>query len=288
MAAVKSIRPVAGLFCALLCMAMAGCAPHPKPKPESLNCERLTSVEEAVSLFDQQRENRISLRSGGDCRIMWYDEKGGKHEEKPSVKLFFCPPEKVFLIGTGLIGEMLRLATNEQEFYLRIKPKEVSAYWFGRRNTLRDCSETMLINPESLLESLGLVRVDPTWILTRDHDMDVLTKLHPDGKIAREIWIDCFSRQVRRMTYHSRTGQKLATVELTDYKTVGTAVDVPQHIEMTIHNTEQKQARVELKLSGVQPFEPNQKQREGLFERADSSGFEHVYELTTDCRFIEQ
>ncbi|MBN1124438.1 MAG: hypothetical protein JXA82_05470 [Sedimentisphaerales bacterium] len=276
------------LVWAPFCVAIAGCTPPLKPLPESLDCDRLTSVEEAISLFDRRRESLISLRSGGDCRILWYDEKGGKHEEKPSVKLFFCPPEKVFLVGTGLIGEMLRLATNEQEFYLRIKPKEVSAYWYGSRDMLRYCSETMLINPESLLEAMGLVQVDPTWILTRDGSMDVLTKLHPDGKIAREIWIDCALRQVRRMTYHGRTGQKLVTVELADYGIVDLKIEVPQQIEMTIHGTEQKDALVQLKLSGIKPFEPTEKQREGLFERADSGGFEHVYELTSDCQFVEQ
>lgn len=269
-----------------LLLILGGCAAPPQEPGAPLPGK--ATIAEAVAALDARRAALIPLRAGGQCRIKWWDDEDKVHEESCSIELRVCPPQRVFLVGSGLLGEMIRLGADENAFYLRVKPKEVSAYWGGRRDQLAACGQTLWINPDNLLEALGVVRVDRSWILQHENGTDILTRLSPDGRLAKQIRIDCGGYRVRRIDYHAPGGALAATIEMNDYEAIEGGVVVPTRLEMTVYRSEGKHAVVTLDLSGVRRFEPTDAQKEKLFRPADTRGFKHVYRLDEHCRFVPQ
>ena len=275
--------PVAVLV--VLSLGLAGCAGPPQKGRQAIAGK--ATIAEAMETLQQRRAALVPLRSGGQCRIKWFDDEGKRHEESCSIELRVCPPQRVFLRGSGLLGEMIRLGADENDFYLRIKPKEVSVYWGGRRSLLASCSQTLWINPDSLLEALGVVQIDLSWVLQHDVDTDVLTYLSPEGRVAKVISIDCRDYRPRRIDYHASNGARMATVEMDAYKTVEPGLEVPTQLRMTVYRP-QGDTEVMLELGNVRRFEPTEAQRQRLFRRADTRGFKHIYELDENCRFVPQ
>jgi len=274
-------------------LGLVGCAGPPKAEvPEEPACE--LTLEEVIAGLEARRAAMVPLRAGGQCRIAWWDEDGQRHEESCSIQLRVCPPRRVFLVGSGLLGEMIRLGADETDFYLRIKPKEVSAYWGGRRERLAGCGQRLWLDPDNLLEALGQVTVDRSWVLLPEGGQVVLVRVGADGRLVKQIAVECGTGRVRRIDYHASDGAFAATVEMGDYKAIkagdeadGGVLEVPTELRMTAHGARGKRAEVALELSGVRRFEPTEAQMEKLFRRADAAGMEHVYELDEGCRFVE-
>ena len=141
-----------------------GCAPQIHTPPVQ-TCPGVASAVEIVVDLQTIRDAVVPIRSGGSCRIRWIGSDHKIHEENPSIDIRFVPPDRFFLRGNILGSETIRMGSNADEFWLAAPPKEISSYWWGRRDRLRSCKTRLWLNPAVLLECCGLYDLEGPWSL---------------------------------------------------------------------------------------------------------------------------
>jgi hypothetical protein len=125
---------------------LVGCAPEIR-KPLEI-CPGKGSVAEALSALQSHWQNMEPLKASGQCLLEHYIEGERKpHKEKFSVKLWVNPPVEIYLQGdVALVPKAIVLGSNAEMFWLSIRPKEISTYWWGKWSQ-QDSSKTLMINP---------------------------------------------------------------------------------------------------------------------------------------------
>ena len=270
-----------------------GCEPPLKPPvgDEIKLLKGKPDIAAAVGAINANRQFVKPIRAGGNCLIEWFDDDGKKHKENPAIQLRLVPPDHLYFSGDILGGEAIRFGTNPEEFWFRIKPKEVSGYWWGKRSTARACGAGRHLGPESLLEALGLVDVDHTWILSSKPGYDILTLKGNAGLPIKRIEIDWRDYLVRKIEHFDEFGEITVVVNMSKY-TVGAGeiagIVVPTRIIIAYLNMPNGGLLTDITLRDLKPFRPTEAQMKGkLFTRPDTKGFEDIYELDKDCRFIK-
>ncbi|MCJ7729129.1 MAG: hypothetical protein MUO27_04525, partial [Sedimentisphaerales bacterium] len=106
---------------------VAGCQP-PQQKKASV-CPGKSAAADALSALSSQARKAVPLKATGQCLLEYYVE-GKKHRENFPIKLWVNPPVEVYLQGEVAFDPRgLVLGSNESEFWLAVKPDEISSYW---------------------------------------------------------------------------------------------------------------------------------------------------------------
>ena len=276
-------------YIAAAILILAGCAPKIR-KPTEI-CPGKESVAEALAALQSQSQNMMPLRAYGQCRLEYYVE--GKKEpqsENFNVKLWVNPPVEIYLRGDKtFVPKAIVLGSNEREFWLSIRPKEISTHWWGRWSE-QDFSERLMINPKTLLEALGIGGVDTEqdWSLSNEGTFDILTK-RERGVITRKIYIYNCDYRVRKIEFFDPHGQAVACAELDEYEEVSEGFSVPALIKVTTYNQSNAQdsLSITVKLRSIKPAKITEQRRKLLFERPKPRAFKHVLEYR-DGKWIEQ
>ena len=271
-----------------------GCEPGLK-EPLGREIELLKGkpdISAAVAAINAHRQFVKPIRAGGNCLIEWYDSDGKKHKENPAIQLRLVPPDHLYFSGDILGGEAIRFGTNPEEFWFRIKPKEVSGYWWGKRTTARTCGAGRHLGPESLLEALGVVDIDYTWTLSSRPGYDILTLKGDAGLPVKRIHVDWRDYLVRTIEHFDEFGDISVVVKMSKY-TDGTGemagIVVPTRIAIVYLNMPNGGLLTDMTLRDLKPFRPSEAQMKGkLFKRPPDNGFENIYELDKDCKFTKQ
>ncbi|RKY10877.1 MAG: hypothetical protein DRP65_05780 [Planctomycetota bacterium] len=266
-----------------LCVFISGCAAPPVEDAATICTDK--SIGQVVQIFRQRRENVRPLRAGGSMRLEWYDSEDKKHEENLNIDLRFCPPESIYFRGSSILGEVVRLGANAQQFWVMIKPKEISTYQWGPRSRVERCSGRQWLNPGNLFEALGMLWIDTGWSVSGDDDLQAMTKTSDRGNVVQKIYVGCNDYLARRIEYYDAEGQVALVLKLDGYRPVGDAAPVPTRINITHYETN---IVADIVLKNVKLFEPSPKQLTGLFTRPEPAGFEHVFKLNENCEFVEQ
>ena len=138
-------------------LILAGCVSEVQEPMEI--CPGKESAAEALAALQWQSQNVVSLRAKGQCHLQ-YSVGRKKHNENLTVTVLLQPPSRIYLQGdAALVPRAVVLGSNEQEFWLSIRPKEISTHWWGKWSD-QDSSEGHIINPRTLLEALGIARAD--------------------------------------------------------------------------------------------------------------------------------
>jgi hypothetical protein len=246
---------------------------------------------QSLDVLNERSENAVSLRANGQCRLQYYDG-GKKHKENFPVKVWVNPPAEIYLQGdVAFDARGIVLGSNEDEFWLAMKPKEISGYWWGRWSDA-NCPEMLMISPKLLLEGLGIVMVDTdehNWRLSNKDGFDVLTKHSDQGVVQKSIHVDCCDYLIAKIEYFDAGGQAIAVVDLDKYKEVVEDFFVPAGIKITTYGEQAVEDSVEVSFSlrSIKPASFTDKQRDRLFRRPEPRGFEHIYEIV-DGEMIEQ
>src|SRR4030042_229361 len=126
--------------------------------PKSVRiCPGKESVTESLSLLRVQLESAVPLKADGQCLLQYHDENGRPKKENFPVKLFVNPPAEIYLQGdVAFDPKGIILGSNKEEFWLAIRPKEISTYWWGRWAE-QDGFNKLVISPKTLLEAFGVV-----------------------------------------------------------------------------------------------------------------------------------
>ena len=321
-----NIRLFAGFVAAIL--IFSGCAAQIQ-KPVRV-CPGKESIAESLSSLRLQLENAVPLKANGQCLLQYYAEDRKPKKENFPVKLWVNPvrsphqqgsdvrrltsngvnpPVEIYMQGdVAFDPKGIVLGSNEDEFWLAIKLKEVSGYWWGRWSE-EDYPEKLMISPRLVLEALGIAAVGDieSWSLSKEGAFDVLTKQEGGAK-TRKIYInngstgspsdsasslqaraksrDC-DYLVRRVEYFDDDGRATVVTELDKYKELIKGFFVPTFIKIINRTDSNKEDLVQITLSSVKPANFTDKQRKRLFIRPEPQGFKHIYKIV-DGNVIEQ
>jgi hypothetical protein len=276
------------LFAAAL--VVGGCAPELQV-PKRI-CPGKQTVVQSLDALNARSRNAVSLRANGQCRLQYYDG-GKKHKENFPVKVWANPPAEIYLQGdVAFDARGIVLGSNEEEFWLAMKRKEISGYWWGLWSDA-NCPEMLMISPKLLLEGLGIMAIDSyqgNWSLSNEDGFDVLTTHSNKGVVQKRIYVDCCDHLVEKIEYFDASGQAIAVVELDKYKEVlKEGFIVPAGIKITTYGGQAVEDSVEVNFSlrSIKPASFSDKQRNRLFTRPEPRGFDHIYKIV-DGEMIEQ
>jgi hypothetical protein len=278
-----SERLIMSLLAAIL--ILAGCTPQIR-QPTKI-CPGKNSVAEALTALQSHAQNAVPLKAHGDCRLEYYVEgKKKPQRESLNVKLRVNPPDEIYLQGDKpLISKAIVVGSNEQEFWLAIKP-EISLYYWGLWSE-QDSGGGLVINPRTLLEALGIEQIDAgqDWSLSNEGPFDILTK-RERGLITKKIHIFSCDYRVRKTEFFDTKGRAIASAELDRYKEVSEGFFVPALIKVTTfaRNDDEDPFSITLNLTSIKSYK---KWPSLLFERREPKGFKHVGRIANG-KLIEQ
>ncbi len=258
-------------------MVLSGCGVQ---VPKQLRiCPGAGSASEVEALMKLQGSRAVPLKVNGSC--VWQQSKDGilQRREGFNVKLWVDWPDRIRLQGDAAFDPTAIVSgSNEKEYWLAIRPKEISGYWWGRWEKT-DSFDGLKISPKILLEAMGAVEVDFSqgWSLTNEGAFDVLTKVS-EGLDVKKVYIFNCDKRVAKIEYFDGEGERKVTVELKDYKKVTDDFYVPGVMKF-ISNIEREVEDIFLiTIVSAKEAKFSEQQRKRLFEKPSMEGFEHIVE----------
>lgn len=271
---------------ALAILAIAGCAPDLK-QPTHV-CPGKRSASQSLDSLRLTSESVLPLKATGRCVARFYVEDKEYHESFP-VTLWVNPPAQIRLHGDIFLNPRgIVLGSNEREFWLEIKPKEISTYHWGLWSE-QNSSQSIIFNPETLLEALGIVPPggDESWSLSNEGAFDVLTKRNDQGRIIKKVYIYSCDYRVSKIEYFNVDGEVVAVAELFQYKEMSKGFFVPHVIKIITYAQEGREDSVVITLNSVKADKFDKKKQDVYFNRRKPKGFKHVYRII-EGHMIEQ
>lgn len=262
----------------------AGCAGlQEKPLPI---CPGSQNVQEALQVLRARADVAVAFRATGQCQLEYHvpDGKGTKGQTLALQNVFFQPPSDVYIQGnvTG-VPMALVVGSNETEFWLALRPKEIDSYYWGRWDEAAN-AEGMLINPAIVLEAFGILgHDDPNarWSFEKQGPYDVLTRLNAVGQPARRLYVYSCDGFVHKMEYFGPDGGVVATAELKQYKPVVGNFQVPTRIHVATMDRAGQEDTIDIQLSAGRETTFSGAARARAFTRnpREMGQFGHVYRL---------
>ena len=274
-----------GLWIAgLAAIVLAGCAgPREKPLPI---CPGSSNAQEALQVLRARAKLAVSFATTGECRLAYHvpDEKGLKRQSLNLRPVWFQPPSDVFIQGGALGNEnAVTVGSNNSEFWLAMRPKEISSYYWGRWDEAAN-AEGMLINPAVVLQAFGILgHEDPNavWRFEKQGPYDVLTRLNAVGQPAQRLYIYTCDYLVHKIEHFGPEGHVVATAELKDFVPVTSTFRVPRQIHVTTIDRDGREDTIYIELNTIKEKTFTEAQRLRAFAQnlSETGRFDHVYQL---------
>jgi hypothetical protein len=264
---------------------LSGCAAQ-TPQPMR-RCEGKKTTAEAIETLNSRRDKALPIRATGQC-LLRYHAEGKEHKENFPVKLWFNPPDEIYLQGDIAFNAAgLVIGSNAEEFWFWLKPKEISSYWWGKWSQAGVWNR-LAISPIVLLEAFGDVNVrQGDWALSRSGDFDLLSLYNEQNALAQKVYIERCDYIVAKDERLDAAGDIFFKAQFADYEKISEGFLVPKQIKMTAVSDDANEDSVEISLVSVQPTQLGQQQRQRLFVRPKPLGFDHVYKIV-NVKAIEQ
>ena len=276
-------------YIAVVIVVLAGCTPQIRQPLEI--CPGKSSVAEALAALQSHSQNVVPMRAYGQCRFEYYVEgKKKPQRENFDLRLWVNPPVEIYLQGDkALVPKAILLGSNEQQFWLSIRPNEISTHWWGNWAE-QDLSEGLVINPRTLLESLGIGEIETwqDWSLSNEGHYDIIAK-RQEGVVIKKIYIYICEYLVRKIEFFDPDGQAVADAELDKYKKVSDGFSIPSLIKIKTYAQETAEAplSITLNLKSIKPAKITELRRKVLFALPTPRGFKHKYRIVNGKWFEE-
>ena len=264
-------------------LALAGCAQLVQ-EPIRI-CPGKDSAEQALSVLNSQAQQAVPFRAIGQCLFEYREKDGSKHKQNIPVSIWLEPPCRMYVQGSVAVDpRAVVIGSNEDEFWLTVRPKDVSSYYWGEWNEAGYVDD-LVVNPKIVLESLGILATgevgvdDPNWTLSTEGAYDVLTCHSDSGRVLKRVYIYNCDYLVRRIEYYDETGEVSATAELSGYERLSDGFWVPKRIEIKKRNGTSGTDSIKIRLDSVKAAKFSEKLRSRIFHRPAPSGFEHVFKV---------
>jgi len=283
------------LFIAIVAAAviLAGCG---RPEREPLKvCEGKGSAVESLFAVRLRSANVVPVRATGTCRMQYYVEgKRKPQKEAIPVKLWMNPPSEVYLQGdVAFDARGLVLGANKDEFWLSIRPKKVSSYWWGSWSQ-NDYAHNLMLSPKIVLEAIGITATEGDgddkgdWSLSNEGPFDILTRRSETGLISKRIYVCSCDYLVRKIEYFNDFGQMEVVAEIQWYKEVVDGFSAPTSIRVIKRTGTGKDDWASVTLKSIREWTKiSEKQLKYLFTRPSSERFKYVYEVVHG-KWVEQ
>jgi hypothetical protein len=272
-------------------LILTGCAEQIR-QPTRVCPGKETAIE-ALAALELHSQKVAPLKANGQCRLEYYADGKLKKENFP-VKLWLNPPSEIYLQGDVAFDPRgIVLGSNEDEFWLAVRLKEISSYWWGGWTETAGAGG-LLIDPRIVLEALGIVVVDgvetgiENWSLSQEGAFDVLETRSDQAGTIKKIYIYNCDYSVRKIQYFNADDESELVVELNKYKQVVEGFFTPSVIKITKHGDNvEDSASVTVSLTSIKPKSFSVKQRDLLFNHPEPKGFKHFF-INVDGKWIEQ
>lgn len=264
------------LLYSVVTFLLVGCTPE-KQRQVVRQCPGKESADQALAALEISESKLSPFMAYGSGYVSFYEDKVDKprNEKIPTIKLWFRPPYDMRFWGDVAFNPRgLDVGSNEREFWLAAKPKEIgNVYIWGLWSEQSDETE-MILSPSVLLQALGVVeaRDDQVWYFSPDKSGDVLTLYNADGRIVKKVHIENCQYRISSIEYFDLQQELSTTLKLGDYKSVN-GMYVPAEIAIINHNYDGTEDTFEIKLKSVKPAD---KIKNSVFERPDTKGFEEI------------
>jgi hypothetical protein len=269
------------LLYSVIAVVLVGCAPE-KPQP-ARQCPGKDSTDQALAALETSASQLRPFVAYGSGQVSFYEEKKSKprNEKITTIKLWFEPPWNMRFWGDVAFNPRgLDVGSNEREFWLAAKPKEIgNVYIWGLWSQQTDATE-MMLSPKVLLLALGVLeaRDDQVWSFSPDKSGDMLTLYNADGRIVKKVHIDNCRYHISSIEFFNPQQELATTLRLGDYRDID-VMFIPAEITIINHNYDGTEDTFEIRLKSIKP---SGKIKKGVFERPDTKGFEEVDQLIGD------
>ena len=278
-------------FYSVVLLFLGGCAEQVR-RPVRI-CPGKASVDEAISVLDSRIKGAVPLRARGQCLLRYKDQARKTAAQNFPVQLWLNPPYRIYMQGNVAVDpRAVVVGANEEEFWLIIRPKEISSYYWGKWNEASYVDE-LVVSPKIVLEAFGILTMGgqgtggETWRLAKEGAYDVLTSHDEDGRMLRRIYVYNCDYLVRRIEYMDKTEQVAVVAELGGYRRVAEGFLAPTTIMVSKRTGDGRDDSIKITLSSLEPAAFSEKVQNRIFSRPKSQGFKHVYRVA-DGNMIEE
>lgn len=231
-------------------------------------CPGKMSVEESLAALRANAQKATSIGANGNCMLRYHIDGKKKKDGPFATTLRVDPPRHMYLqINVAFDPTGIVAGANDEEFWLAIKPKEMSGYWHGRWSEVGR-SERLLFNPKVMLEALGIADVgeggEANWSLSNEGPFDILVLRDSAGMMAKRVYVYSCEYVVRKIEYFDVYGQPEVTADLGRYVQVVEGFSVPTMITIS-YRTEMGEDSAKFTLSTPKAVTLSEKQMRGLF-----------------------
>jgi hypothetical protein len=283
------------LWALALGILLAGsCAPQPEPLRI---CPGKATVAEALQTLEMRAARAVPLRAHGQAVLTYHvPDKNRVERHNVPMQLLFAPPADIYIQGSvGVDGKAIIMGSNERDFWLALRPKEISSYYVGQWREVRDF-EGLMVSPRIVLEAMGLVTEPNTvvdekqWTLKYERPCDVVTRRDSAGRPVKRLYIYACDYSIRRIEYFDRRGKVVAVAQLRGYKPVeqgaGSSAaggrvtepfDVPTRIDVVATGPEGQKDSIVMEIRSATMTRINERQRQLYLNPPPADRYEHVY-----------
>lgn len=219
------------LFTVGVALSSAGCCPT-KPLETNASWRGPTDpMAQVVAAINRDNHAISSLWARHYFVGNVIDDRGKTHFINAEGILLMSKPASVRLVAKKEFGTIFDLGTDGQRFWMSV-PVEVDTMWWGyNRNIGKPCSRAIPIQPEGILEVLGVGEFDadlkhaPVPVMRFDAERDAYVFLWSrpltDRWVAtKEVWYDRTTKRPVRVQLYDLDGRVALRAELSDFKQV--------------------------------------------------------------------
>ena len=232
--------PLSGFPSALrmtLCVLLvSGCVPKkPPPEPYRGPTEAMYDVVKEIN----RNNNKLPTlwASISKMQISFLDEKEKRHDETLDGTLLYRSPRDVKVLGhADVVGNVLEIGSNRDNYWLIAKKPGPDQAWWGRYKYLGDPrAKPIPVSPALVLEVLGVSTINedfnaiPVPVMRFNNDSDAYmfiwnAKL-PDRWVAvKEVWYDRATKRPMKVFLFDTSGRIILSARLDKFK----PVEVPE------------------------------------------------------------
>jgi hypothetical protein len=248
-------------------------------------CPGKDSADEALSVLKSRSQYIVPFRAIGQCLLQYYAEDGKLSKQNFPIKLWLNPPAEIYIQGDVAFDPRgFVVGSNENEFWLAIRLKEVSSYYWGNWTEASNVDE-LILSPKMMLEALGLAVIDESidsetdWFLLKENGFDVLASYDGQGRLFKKFYINRCDYLVRRIEYLDRAEQPAVVIKMERYKQFLDQLFVPTKIKFIRSAGSNQENSLTITLSYIKFVSFTDAQQKRLFLRPEPKGFKHVYRV---------
>jgi len=263
-------------------MFLGGCAAPGRPRLPV--CPGKANVEEALAALTAHSQRAVSFRANGQILLTYREPESNKEKRHNlPMQLWFDPPWETYIQGSIAVDpKAVIIGSNKENFWLALRPKEVSSCYIGEWGQARTV-EGLMMSPKVVLEAFGIiVGNEPNaggWSLKNEGAFDVLTKRDEAGRLVERVHVYACDYLVQRIEYYDSRQKIVAVADLGEYKPVTEGFRVPTRVMVTAIGPDKRRDSIDITLNSMKEMEFNERLKGVIFNPPDSDKFQRVYAL---------